>query len=88
MTSELKWQEPPTDARKKDLPRWIAVAAALKDHPNRWAIVTEADNTGAAYRIKTGSLPAFRPSGSFEAVARSRPDGKFDIYARFVGGDS
>jgi hypothetical protein len=41
--------------------------------------------------IKRGTLVAFKPAGSFEAVARKnsktqgKNKGKVDIYARFIG---
>lgn len=79
--TDIKWQEPPADARR--VGKWEAVAEELRARPNEWALV----HTGAAAAvrsIKTGQYRGMTP-GDFEAVGRSRPDGKTDVYARFVG---
>ena len=81
--TDIKWQEPPTDGRIRG--QWEKVAAALRGRPGEWALVRERADASQAIRIKRATIPAFSPAGSFEAVSRKREDGKFDVYARYVG---
>ena len=86
--SDLEWREPPT-VSSGGKPAKIALAAiALREHPGQWALITGdsglSNRTYASY-IKTARITAWRPAGSFDAVSRKRPDGQFDIYARYVG---
>lgn len=60
------------------------IADALRKRPGEWAHIGTG-NPSRATNIKTATLRAFAPAGSFEAVARNLVDGKGDIYARYVG---
>lgn len=64
------------------------VAAQLRATPGEWARIDTKQTKGAAtaraQQIRTGSLRAFRPHGTFEAAART-VDGEHRVYARYVG---
>jgi hypothetical protein len=84
--TELEWREPPPSRRgKHSAGKGAATAAALRQRPGVWARISQDGNSGTAIAIKSGKASAFSPGGSFEAVTRKRPDGNFDIYARYVG---
>jgi hypothetical protein len=82
----VKWQTPPESKTSGRPSKNQHVAEALRARPGQWALIHEA----AASRsfttiIMKGRVTAFEPAGEFEAVSRRRQDGRFDIYARFVG---
>jgi hypothetical protein len=77
----VKFQEPPADRRSK----WPSIFDELRARPNEWALIIEsAPNAGAAPNIRSG-VYAGSSSGEFEARSVSAGQGKFDIYARYVG---
>jgi hypothetical protein len=77
----LKFQEPP--ASKRTL--WPDVFAELRSRPNEWALVKEASASQSTTTHIGRGLYAGSTSGEFEARSSKREDGKFDIYARYVG---
>jgi hypothetical protein len=84
----LKFQTPPPDGRT--LPpsrrgRHAAIAAELRAHPEEWALVMEDVASPSNMGIFKGRMVAYRPAGSFEAVIRTRSNGNYNIYARYVG---
>lgn len=87
----LRWEDPPATgyADPRDSFDSHAVAADLRAHPDRWGLIRISPGSyGLAWHVRTGrQLSAFRPAGSFEAVARSTPAG-IATYARYVGGES
>jgi hypothetical protein len=93
-TAKLRWEDPPTLRRSGPRPAgldWLAIAAALRARPTRWAIVcVEPDRASAgqtAHRIKIGHIQSFYPAGRFEAKARTVGD-ECRVYARYIGGES
>lgn len=87
----LIWEDPPPPCRAYSVERgadWAAIAAALVEHPGRWARVTtypsQAQSTQAAHRIRHGEITAFAERGEFGAVSRT-VDGEYRVYARHVG---
>lgn len=79
----LRWieGEPPsldTGAVSKSMQHYL-IADALRERPGVWAMLPDLSVTHAS-DIARGSLAAYRPGGSFEAVSR---DGM--VYARYVG---
>lgn len=94
MTVVVRWEDPPPNkSGGHKAPRrtqyWRDVAAELRAHPDKWAVVLEGDNWsgigGMSSAITAGRLAAFRPDGAFQAQTRTTPAG-FTIYARYVGG--
>ena len=85
--TEIKWQEPPASAHGRSSSKWRDIFTALAERPGEWALVAEDAPLSTSSNIKRGTLggPEFR-RGDFEATARKRPGGKYDIYARYVGG--
>lgn len=68
-----------------------AEAELLRTRPGEYAVIQEFDgksSRSAAYRlakrVKEGTLPAFAPAGSFEAVSRATGRSQA-VFARFVG---
>lgn len=89
--NEIKWEDPPADARRND---WAPIAAELRAHPMKWAMIAARKTIGPASDISEkvkGARPTspkfFQPPGSFEAVTR-KVDGEYRVYARYVGGES
>lgn len=64
--------------------KWIEEAMQARANPGEWFFLTERDTYDAtwsfAHQIVIGRKAAFRPAGSFEAVARDRK-----VIIRFVG---
>lgn len=83
--NEIKWQEPPKPARggARD---WKSIFDQLRKRPGEWALVAVADHSPTASWIKHGRYAGTKP-GEFDATSRKNAAGKFDIYARYVGGD-
>ena len=85
--SEIEWREPPPQARPGPKgSKWTDIATALRANPGKWALVHHGAASVAA-NIRAGRL-AGMSQGEFEAASRMTADGKADIYARFVGGES
>lgn len=93
MSAVFRWEDPPPalagrTAQPRRSEHWRDVAAKLREHPGRWAVVVEDEffgyAAGLASQVKAGKLAAFRPGGSFEA--QTRTVGKsYRLYARYVG---
>lgn len=65
-----------------------AIAKQLKERPGQWAVCYTDEFYQLAYRIKDGSIPAFRPAGTFEATCRGaagKGQKTKEIYVRYVG---
>lgn len=73
---------------KKRAGKWVRICAELrvgaKTRPGEWARIYTSGNTAFATMLKQGKLGDAVP-GEFEALSRRNADGKYDIYARFVG---
>lgn len=91
MSNVLKWEDPPP-SNQGPRGKWGAVAAELKAHPGKWALIAEGIKHASTVSngVKTGKIKAFEPAGEFEATTRSTTpkDGGprvFDVYARYIG---
>jgi Tfp pilus assembly protein FimV len=62
----------------------VVIAAALRERPGEWAMVSTQASPSAAGYIRHAKGASYAPAGSFEATARKN-DKKWDIYARYVG---
>jgi hypothetical protein len=91
--TEVTWGKPPAAAnggrsQREGAERHRELAQQLKDNPGEWAHVATkrtAHLAGShAYDIRNANLAAYRPAGSFEAVART-VDAEHRVYARYVG---
>lgn len=87
--TDIQWQTPPPNRAGGNTPskpsKHQLIASALRDRPGQWALIMPSATASTVTLIKKGRLPAYSPSGSFEAVGRNHEDGRCDIYARFVG---
>ena len=83
----MKWQEPPATKGGRGSNRWREILAKLQERPGQWALVLEGGSSANVSHIKSGVYGGGIP-GAFEATGRKRPDGRYDIYARYVGGES
>lgn len=79
--TDLKWQDPPPSKGGRKA-KWPIVGEQLKAHPEQWALVAESVSGGASGSVKRGLGP------NFQIATRTRTDGKFDVYARYVGESS
>lgn len=87
MTGVIRWEDPPAAARHRADAEFngAEVAAELRQRPCEWGLVAiNPRSVGLASGISSGRWHAFRPSGSFEAVHRTSPEGDRLIYARFI----
>lgn len=93
---KLVREDPPRPGQRAGRPGiWGAESTFLKAHPNEWYVLktvsrTASKNVKAGIRAFTthigkGTLTAFRPGGSFEAMSRIHEDGTIKLYVRFVG---
>ena len=85
----IRWQNPPAsrggggNSSGGKPSAYQDIAADLRAHPGRWAVIFDGAIGLAAQRaadIRQGVSRPFQPAGDFEAVAR----GRF-TYARYVG---
>ena len=86
----MKWEEPgpsrsPAHSRNKNQ----EIAAALRAHPKRWAMIEEGpSNRKSVLNTKSWSIKigrgSWKPAGAFEATLRLR-NGRVKLYARYVG---
>jgi hypothetical protein len=87
----IKWEEPPARKTREGSGKYGPIAAALRSRPAQWAVIGEwikpRSAESAAYKIRSGK-GHFSPAGTFEAVARRKPDGTCVLYARYVGEQS
>ena len=76
----LTWENPPAPIRHGG--KWATEANELRENPGRWARLVELETRHKAAvlasQIKTGTLKAFRPGGSFDA--RSRGPAVWAVY--------
>lgn len=83
--TEIVFEEPPLDGRRKANRDHAAVTRALRERPGEWARVFTCDTAASAgdttWQINHGHLLPYRPKGAFEATARGKT-----VYARYVGG--
>lgn len=88
----VRSEDPPPTARRQPSDSrsafWRAVAEQLREVPGKWALVCDESEWGyaggIAGQIINGRLAAFRPAGTFAATTRT-VDGKYRVYARFIG---
>ena len=85
--AKIKWEEPPESKTGGNTnSKWRVVADQLKERPGKWALIAESKPYAVyATYVNKGRLAAFTPAGAFEGTSRKKPDGNFDIYARYVG---
>lgn len=85
---EIEWEDPPdlALARVRTPGRYVDFAFALKEHPERWARLPDAETPrtekgaqNAAQNIRRGTTAGFTPKGAYEAVA---DEGK--VWVRYV----
>lgn len=79
MTGDIIWQAPPakTVVRRKGGVR-AQFIEALKARPGEWAIYGGPQYASVGTELK-------RAYPGVDACSRKRPDGKFDVYARWIG---
>ncbi|MEV6297829.1 hypothetical protein AB0M02_00315 [Actinoplanes sp. NPDC051861] len=86
----LRWEDPPhaqAPAKGGGRSKWTEVADALREEPDRWAVLYEGRPYAAttlATVIRSGKIRCFCPTGSFAAVSRKHND-VVTVYARYVG---
>jgi len=84
----MKWEDPPSLPRVDPPGVHSNIAAELKNRPGNWALVgtyaAASVSSSMAYQIRTGRLPTYLPTGSFEAKART-VGREHRVYARYVG---
>lgn len=91
----VRWEHPPPRQYRgghgdaDTVHDWSAIVAVLRGRPRAWARVAtyrDARSAGSiADQLRKGLLKATMPARSIEAVART-VDGKYHVYARYVGG--
>ena len=85
--SDIKWEEPPRAAAGRGADSELeAILDALRSRPGEWALIREGTHNSFAANIRNGHGLWIR--GEFDATQRKRDDGKFDVWARYVGGQS
>ena len=79
----IKWEEPPAAAKRgrRGNEPWDAIGQALRDNPNRWALIARDKPASYGQTLKR--------RGGFEirnvSAGLGYKKGYCDIYARFVG---
>ena len=80
--ADIKWGTPPQPDHGPGSTRFLAEAAALRERPGEWALISGSE--GIKYPSNIPGYAAFK-GGGFEFTSRRRGDGMADVYARFVG---
>lgn len=84
MSETLTWEQPPAPAGGATVTtRYDDMIEQLVARPGDWARVPErlyTNATSIASNIRSGTLRAFAPKGSFEVATRSGV-----VYVRYVG---
>ncbi len=81
--TEIEFREPPPSrGGREGSGRYREIAAAIRERPGEWAVLGDFANPGVA---SGGRMAAFRPATDFEATSRTRPDGRYDVFVRYVG---
>jgi hypothetical protein len=81
----LVWENPPTPTRNTG--KYVAIAAALKNNPGRWAVIRSFDKAQSkrawafSGTINRGKLVDFREP-SFECIARTVGN-EVRVYVRY-----
>lgn len=83
MTIAIQWQNPPARPKQAHTPGTenTAIIEALKQNPGQWAL------------IKTDTYPSVttwwknRPGFEARSSKVGKDNGKWDVYARYVGGN-
>lgn len=80
-TMKVKWKAPSTSRRgpRKEATYRFAFVETLKKHPGKWAVYKE--NITYASDITAGK----RDYPEVEWTSRKTGNGKFTIYARYIG---
>ena len=82
----MKWESPSKHGSERH--DWLKIAHELRDNPGEWALVAENVVRTYVTHIKRGSINAFAPAGSYEAVSRGYGTDQTrtaKLYARYVG---
>jgi hypothetical protein len=90
--SELKWEDPPPQAKEPGRKsRLHVIAAALKDRPGSWAKLEQSWDSLAAAKVYASGIrfaksEAWAPKGAFDAIAGEDTDKpeKFAVWVKFV----
>lgn len=81
MTTQVTWQEPP--ARPKQTytpdPETIAIIEALQANPGKWALIKTDTYPNITSRWKK------RPGIEAKSSNVGKDNGKWDVYARYIG---
>ena len=81
----IREQPPASRSGNRGSERYRETADLLKGDPGEWYRISSGQRfPELAARIKRGTTVAFKPAGSFEAVARKQ-DGLWSVWARYVG---
>jgi hypothetical protein len=86
----FRWEDPPPEravarGREKQVIAHDLIAFKLKKRPGVWAAIHEQRAVPSlAVQIGRGGYAAYRPAGSFEAVARTTGE-TYTVYARYIG---
>lgn len=77
--SDLQWIEPPSKGRRGAKPgKWSEIANTLRGNPGAWALVSGEEGS-------SGSRARAMPADEYDVTSRVREDGRYDVYARYVG---
>jgi hypothetical protein len=85
----IRWEGPPEDQRSRKLQGRLdhdEIVEELRSNPGQWGLIS-VNSAGLASAINQGRMSAYRPAGTFFAVARL-VDGEHRCYARYVGDPS
>jgi hypothetical protein len=62
--SDVTWEDPPPDSRRRY--DWVMIREKLEAKPGEWAKVFENDRTSIATALKSGSIRSMAPSTGIE----------------------
>lgn len=84
MSEEVVWEDPPNGPGSSGC--WGKLLAPLREHPGRWAKVKVGNDVVRAEgsNIKRGAYAGIE-AGEFEVTSRAVGDGRYALYARYVG---
>jgi hypothetical protein len=82
------WEDPPRQSARTYKGVWADRLSPLVDHPKRWArVATRSASSAYATVARLKNRTYVYPPGRWEFISRNVGDGKWAVYARYLGAE-
>ena len=85
--SDIVWEDPPAVTRPRaGGGKWVVLLQPLIARPEKWARVAELESRTSASSLAAALGGRTKtPSGRWEFTSRSLAEGRYAVYARYLG---